>query len=193
KQSNEFSRFLNHTSYPYVTHIRALREFRENQLLVGSDDGLFLFHTGTGTSERLDVPYYKHGLSDQNVYSIARDRENAIWIGTYFGGINYLNTALLSVETFFPDILPGFLSGKAVSQFCEDTKGNLWIATEDGGINYYDKKKKQISLPIKASYHNTHALLLDGDHLWIGTFSRGLDRYNLTTGQRQNFRHDANN
>ncbi|WP_104384471.1 hybrid sensor histidine kinase/response regulator transcription factor [Sphingobacterium sp. HMA12] len=193
KQSNEFSRFLNNTSHPYVTHIRALREFRENQLLVGSDDGLFLFHTETGTSERLDIPYYKHGLSDQNVYSIARDRENAIWIGTYFGGINYLNTALLSVETFFPDILPGFLSGKAVSQFCEDTKGNLWIATEDGGINYYDKKKKQISQPIKASYHNTHALLLDGDHLWIGTFSRGLDRYNLATGQRQNFRHDANN
>src|SRR5690606_20736974 len=58
---------------------------------------------------------------------------------------------------------------------------------------YYDKKKKQISQPIKASYHNTHALLLDGDHLWIGTFSRGLDRYNLTTGERQNFRHDANN
>lgn len=193
KQSNEFSSFLNKTSHPYVTHIRALREFRENQLLVGSDDGLFLFHTETGASERLDVPYYKHGLSDQNVYSIARDRENAIWIGTYFGGINYLNTALLSVETFFPDILPGFLSGKAVSQFCEDTKGNLWIATEDGGINYYDKKKKQISQPIKASYHNTHALLLDGDHLWIGTFSRGLDRYNLVTGQRQNFRHDANN
>jgi len=193
KQSNEFSRFLNNTRHPYVTHIRALQEFRENQLLVGSDDGLFLFHTETGASERLDVPYYKHGLSDQNVYSIARDRENAIWIGTYFGGINYLNTALLSVETFFPDILPGFLSGKAVSQFCEDTKGNLWIATEDGGINYYDKKKKQISQPIKASYHNTHALLLDGDHLWIGTFSRGLDRYNLATGQRQNFRHDANN
>jgi len=193
KQSNEFSRFLNNTRHPYVTHIRALQEFRENQLLVGSDDGLFLFHIETGASERLDVPYYKHGLSDQNVYSIARDRENAIWIGTYFGGINYLNTALLSVETFFPDILPGFLSGKAVSQFCEDTKGNLWIATEDGGINYYDKKKKQISQPIKASYHNTHALLLDGDHLWIGTFSRGLDRYNLATGQRQNFRHDANN
>ena len=191
KQSNEFSRFLNHTSYPYVTHIRALREFRENQLLVGSDDGLFLFHTGTGTSERLDIPYYKHGLSDQNVYSITRDRENAIWIGTYFGGINYLNTALLSVETFFPDILPGFLSGKAVSQFCEDPQGNLWIATEDGGVNYYDKKKKQISQPIKASYHNTHALLLDGNDLWIGTFSRGLDRYDLRSGRRENFRHDA--
>ncbi len=193
KQSNEFNRFLHNTTLPYVTHIRALREFRENQLLVGSDDGLFLFHTETGASERLDIPYYKHGLSDQNVYSIARDRENAIWIGTYFGGINYLNTALLSVETFFPDILPGFLSGKAVSQFCEDLKGNLWIATEDGGINYYDKKKKQISQPIKASYHNTHALLLNGDDLWIGTFSRGLDCYNLKTGQSQNFRHDANN
>ena len=193
KQSNDVSRFLSNTAPPYITHIRALQEFRKDQLLVGSDDGLFLFHTETGTSERLDIPYYKHGLSDQNVYSIAKDRENALWIGTYFGGINYLNTELLSVETFFPDILPGFLSGKAVSQFCEDSKGNLWIATEDGGVNYFDKKKKQITQPIKASYHNTHALLLDGDHLWIGTFSRGLDCYNLVTGLRQNFRHDAKN
>jgi ligand-binding sensor domain-containing protein len=162
--------------------------FAENQLLVGSDDGLFLFHTETGTSERLDIPYYKHGLSDQNVYSIARDRENAIWIGTYFGGINYLNTALLSVETFFPDILPGFLSGKAVSQFCEDTKGNLWIATEDGGINYYDKKK-ETNFSTDKSFLSLIPMpcFLDGDHLWIGTFSRGLDRYNLATGQRQKF------
>lgn len=107
------------------------------------------------------------------MYSIAKDKENGIWIGTYFGGVNYLNNSLLNIETYYPDVLHNLLSGKAVSQFLEDNLSNIWIATEDGGLNYFDTKTKVFSQPVKTSYHNTHALMMDGDNLWIGTFSRG--------------------
>jgi signal transduction histidine kinase/ligand-binding sensor domain-containing protein/DNA-binding response OmpR family regulator len=187
KQSNTYTSFLNQKS-KYVTHIRSIFQYTEKQFLIGSDDGLYLFEITTGKSERIDIPQFKYSLSDQNVYSIARDKEGGIWIGTYFGGINYLNTALLSVETYYPDVLHGFLSGKAVSQFCEDSSGNIWIATEDGGLNYFNVKTKLISQPVKTSYHNTHALLLDGDNLWIGTFSRGIDVYNIKTKKLTNYR-----
>lgn len=175
----------------YVTHIRTLFQYTDNSLLVGSDDGLYLFDINNYTAKRVDIPQSRNSLSDQNVYSIAQDREGGIWIGTYFGGINYLNRYLQSIETYYPDVTHGMLSGKAVSQFCEDKSGNIWIATEDGGINYFNVKTKQITQPIQTTYHNTHALLIDDENLWIGTFSRGIDIYNIHTRKLTNYRSDA--
>ena len=172
----------------YVTHIRAIEPFDDRWMFVGSDDGLYLLNIKSKESSRVDKPHISHSLSDQNVYCILRDSEDGIWVGTYFGGLNYLNTSLLSMETYYPELIAGALSGKAVSQFCEDDKGNLWIATEDGGVNYFDTKTKLLTQPIKTSYHNTHALLLQGDELWIGTMSRGLDIYNLKNHSLRNYR-----
>ena len=193
KSTGSVDSFLDKQGGPFLSHIRRIFHYDKDRLLVGSDDGLYLFQTKSGAAKRLDRPHFQHSLSDQNVYAIARDREHGIWIGTYFGGVNYLNTALLPIETFHSDPQDGFLSGKAVSQFCEDPAGNLWIATEDGGINYYNRKTGEISQPIETTYHNTHALLLIDDQLLIGTFSRGLDVYDLKTKTLRNYRFDSGN
>lgn len=189
KQSYDKTVFLNLQDKDYyVSHIRALFQYTDHSLLIGADDGLYLFDLNSYAARRIDIPQSKNSLSDQNVYSIAKDREGGIWIGTYFGGINYLNVTLQSIETYYPGDTSGMLSGKAVSQFCEDKDGNMWIATEDGGVNYFNAKTKQITQPIQTTYHNTHALLLDEDELWIGTFSRGIDIYHTRTKQLTNLR-----
>lgn len=176
----------------YITHVRTIFQYTDNTLLIGSDDGLYLFDQGKREAKRIDIPQMKYSLSDQNIYSMAKDREGGIWLGTYFGGINYLNVSSLVIETYYSEMTDGMLSGKAVSQFCEDKRGNMWIATEDGGVNYLDVTTKRITQPIKTTYHNTHALLLDGDDLWIGTFSRGIDIYNTKTNRLTNFRSNTN-
>ncbi len=176
----------------YVTHIHAFLQYDATNLLVGADDGLYLFNTTTKKSDRIDVPYDKYSLGDQNVYSLLRDREGGIWVGTYFGGLNYLNKNALSIKSYLPNDKAGALSGKAVSQFCEDGKGNLWVATEDGGLNYFDVKTEKFSQPVKTSYHNIHPLMLVGDELWIGTFSRGVDVYNTKTKKLRNYRNRFN-
>lgn len=193
KQSDSYISYLNQeNTSQYVTHIRVIFQYDEKSLLIGSDDGLYLFDLGTKISRRIDKPEFQSSLSDQNIYSICRDKEGGIWIGTYFGGVNYLNTLQLNIDTYYSDRRSGTLSGKAISQFCEDPNGNLWIATEDGGINYFDMVTKKISQPITTSYHNTHALLLEGDNLWIGTFSRGVDVYNTKTKSFSNYRSKSN-
>ena len=172
----------------YITHIRTFLQYDNSNLLVGADDGFYLFNMATKKASRIDIPYDKYSLSDQNVYTLFRDKEGSIWIGTYFGGLNYLNTALLSIENYLPDGKERSLSGKAVSQFCEDEKGNLWIATEDAGLNYFDTQTKKFSQPVNTSYHNIHPLMMLGDELWIGTFSRGLDIYNTKTKKLRNYK-----
>lgn len=176
----------------YITHVRALFQYDSTHILVGSDDGLYLLNVENKNSKRVDIPQSEYSMSDQNVYSIASDKEEGIWVGTYFGGINYLNILLSPIETYYADVKHGLLSGKAVSQFCEDKEGNMWIATEDGGVNYFNVRTKQITQPIRTSYHNTHALTLDEDNLWIGTFSRGIDVYNTRTHRLTNYRSSVN-
>ena len=193
RQDGSLKSFFAKDSATYITHIRTIFKYTEQIILIGSDDGLYLFDINNYQYHRIDIPQLHHSVSDQNIYSITSDTEGGLWIGTYFGGVNYSAPSTSNIETYYPDIYPGSLSGKAVSQFCEDAQGNIWIATEDGGINYFDINTKQISQPIKTSYHNTHALLIDGDNLMIGTFSRGLDIYNTKTKTIRNLRNSVSN
>lgn len=194
KQTGEYTSFYGLGSKAhYITHVRSIFQYTDKSLLIGSDDGLYLFDPDSKAIKRLDRPQLRYSLSDQNIYSIAKDKEGGIWIGTYFGGVNYLNTSLLNIETYYPDMLHGLLSGKAVSQFLEDKTGNMWIATEDGGLNYFDTKTNVFSQPVKTTYHNTHALLMDNDNLWIGTFSRGIDIYNTRSRSLTNLRSNTKN
>lgn len=198
KTTNSFKTWFGPSNDTYITHIRVIFEYEKNQLLIGSDDGLYLFNKLTQTYRRIDDTRVANSLSDQNVYSIFKDREGGIWVGTYFGGVNYFSPIGNFMEHYYPNHSPNSMSGKAVSQFCEDEKGNLWVATEDGGLNYFNTKTRQfkVFLPQEGiqslSYHNIHSLLLDNDNLWIGTFSRGIDVLNLKTQTFRNYQHNVN-
>jgi signal transduction histidine kinase/ligand-binding sensor domain-containing protein/DNA-binding response OmpR family regulator len=198
RTTNEFTNYFGKDNETYITHIRAIFEYQKNELLVGSDDGLYLFNKQTLEYSRVDDPGDPYSLRDQNVYSIYKDREEGIWIGTYFGGVHYISTNSKIIEHYYPQQHKNSLSGKAVSQFCEDPSGNLWIATEDGGLNYFNTKTKKFTsyLPDddknSISYHNIHALVLDHNRLWIGTFSRGLDLMDLNTGKFKNYQYNEN-
>lgn len=193
KNENTYLSFLNDKDRYRVTQIRSLFQYKPNHLLVGSDVGLYNFNTETFESYRIDNPDLEYSLSDHSVYSIAQDKEGGLWIGTYFGGVNYLPPFSATIEVYHHSKAPFCLHGNAISQFCEDSEGNLWIATEDGGLNYFDTRTKRITQPVKTSYNNIHALLIDDQKLWIGTFSRGLDIYNTQTGTLKNVSSSVNN
>lgn len=198
KSSNTFDSFFNSVRPPFISHIRAIIEYDKFTLMVGADDGLYLLDKKTEKSNRIDNPKDFNSLSDQNVYAIYRDHEGGIWLGTYFGGVNYMSPNANIIEHYYPNLSEHSLSGKAVSQFCEDKSGNLWIATEDAGLNYFDTKTKQFKVYLpkggknSLSYHNIHSLVLDGDQLWIGTFSRGIDVLDLNSRKFKNYSYSKN-
>lgn len=84
-----------------ATHIHSLMEYAPHQLLIGSDDGLLLFNTLTCEhqlfTEDETNPY---SLSNRFVYPIVKDREGGIWIGTFYGGVNYLSPNTGQFECF---------------------------------------------------------------------------------------------
>lgn len=197
-QNNTVKPVTENSNSSVVSNVRSIFPFSDKQLWVGGDNGLYQFDINSETFIRIDDPSNPKSLTDQSVYDIARDREGGMWVSTYFGGVNYLPKNSKPFEHYYPQYQAGSISGKAISQFCEDEAGNLWIATEDGGLNYFNTKTQQSAIykPAGAknslSYHNIHSLMLDGDQLWIGTFSRGIDVFDLKKRSFKNYQHRRN-
>lgn len=189
KYSGKTNTYLHPADGKGATHIHSMMEFAPHQLLIGSDDGLSLFNTITGEyqlfTEDETNPY---SLSNRFVYPIVKDHEGGIWIGTYYGGINYISPNTGQFESFVHSRFSNSVNGNVIGRFCEDPSGHIWIASDDGGLNCFLPKDKKFTYYLPSgnknglSYHNVHALCMDGNDLWIGTYTGGVNVLNLQTG-----------
>lgn len=190
RKTNTIQQFLLGISPEKIYYFRDIFEFSPGIYLIGSEQGLIYFDKSSNSSSIIKSSSVIPGsLSDNAVYSIQNDREGGVWVGTYFGGVNYLSPKVNPFELFTPLEYRNSISGKAISQMCEDDRGNLWIGTEDAGLNYFDthhntfRNFTHVRGKNSLSYHNVHSLLPDGDNLWVGTFAGGLNVLNTKTGK----------
>lgn len=116
--------------------VRNIYPIDKKTLWVATERGIYIYNKETREIQHLTYnPNDDYSLSDNAIYSLYKDAEGGIWIGSYFGGIDYYPTQYATFEKYYPIIGQNSLSGKVVREFCEDEDGNLWIGTEDGGLN----------------------------------------------------------
>lgn len=189
RHSGTAETYLHPSDEEGIVHIHSIMEYASHQLLIGSDDGLTLFNTVTGESKLYAPDMLKpNSLSNRFVYPICKDREGGVWIGTYYGGVNYLSPTNSQFESYVQSRFENSVKGTVIGRFCEDARGNLWIASDDGGLSCMSPTDKRFvnympqSGKNSLSYHNVHALCMDGDDLWIGTYAGDLNVLNTRTG-----------
>ena len=159
--------------------VRTLAQ-RQDEVWVGSEMGLFIYNVKTGSVNHLAYnPADPFSLSDNPIYSLFQDRDGGMWVGTYFGGVNYLPNTYPLFERFVPQ---GSMHGRRVRELVQDAGGNIWIGTEDAGLSYMDPQTGEFGyIGESASFPNIHGLCLDGNRLWVGTFSFGLRLVDVAT------------
>ena len=81
-------------------------------------------------------------LSQNSVRCIFRDSQGGMWLGTYWGGLNYYHPLCNRFQQIKHIPFSNSLSDNVVSCIVEDKKNNLWIGTSDGGLNFYDNTAK---------------------------------------------------
>ena len=183
-------------------YVRDLGFKSDKELWVGTESGLYIYDLEKGEIAHLTVSNGNdsYALADNAIYSICRDNEGGMWIGSYFGGVNYYPRQWTYFEKFYPrDDIKNF--GRRVREFCESNDGTVWIGTEDKGLfHFYPESGKIEKFSHPSIYQNVHGLCLDGDDLWVGTFSGGLSRIDLLTKQVRHYQKgispnslDANN
>ena len=125
-------------------NVFALTEDKAGNVWVGLDDGGINI-----ISDKKVIKRYRHSaldtlhsLSNDDIRSIYRDKDNRMWIGT-FGGLNLYNPASDGFTCFKPT--RDGLSSNIISTIFEDHKGTLWIGTLGGGLYQFDRNKKTFS------------------------------------------------
>lgn len=113
-------------------------EYSPGVMMLGTDHGLVNFNAKYRSFEQVDngITNRNGRLNDKFIHSILKDRDGGIWIGTYFGGINYLSP----LSSLFTLIETGEGCGRIISKFCEGPGGNIWIGSDDGGLSFYNPR-----------------------------------------------------
>ncbi len=163
-------------------------EIADKQTLwIGTESGIYIYNTVTE-----DIINLRHNsssiyaISDNAIYDIYKDKDGGVWIGSYFGGVDYYFNQYNYFESYYAIESRNSIRGSRVREFCPAPEGRIWIGTEDMGLNLFDPETETfLPLPkaLQSLYTNIHAIYNDGDFLWIGTFSKGLNRYNMKTGK----------
>lgn len=163
---------------------RDLLPYSDNELWIGTESGIYIYNLRTAQFIHLRASLYdSYSLSDNAIYALYKDREEGLWIGSYFGGVDYYPRQYTYFAKYYPKNIANSLHGKRVREFCRADDGTLWIGTEDGGLNHFNPKMKEFHFfEPSAGFTNIHGLCMDGSHLWVGTFSKGLRVIDTRTG-----------
>lgn len=175
-------------SLPFV---RDILKYSNEEYWIGTETGIFIYNIVTGKyinlKKSLNDPF---SISDNTIYSFWKDYEGGVWVGTFFGGLNYYSKQYSIFSKYFPTDKGNSLSGNIVREICSDQYGNIWIGTEDAGLNKMDPRSltftryQPTGVKSSISYWNIHGLKAIGNELWIGTFEHGLDVMDIKTGKR---------
>lgn len=185
--------------------VRNILHYKDNEYWIATESGLFTIQLNTAANPKMTVVSHLQknytnpfSLSDNALYTLCKDKEGGVWIGSYFGGVNYLPYRPFKFERFFPLSDRSSLTGNVIREIIRDSSGDFWIGTEDAGINKVNFKTMKFShiLPKQengAGHYNVHGLLADGNRIYAGTFNHGMDVLDLSGKLLHNYHTGAEN
>lgn len=170
----------------------------KDNVWIGAFDGLRLYKADPVNQQYL--PTNTPPLTDKFITSIYCDKAGTVWIGTT-NGLNYYDVRKQEfVKVEMPDAQ---LALKYLSSISEDSEGRLWVNSMANGIcaikPHRDKQLNILDFSIKAygitpliysANDRASVLIADkNDNIWIGSFSRGLVKFDVKNEKFIHFVH----
>ncbi|WP_374164827.1 two-component regulator propeller domain-containing protein [Arcticibacter sp. MXS-1] len=147
--------------------------------------GVMVFDIKSGTWNQFKHEVRKGGLSSSAIYSVYRDKDLRMWVGTLRGGINILDSRKNRFTTIAADpAAANSLISNFIMAFCEDPSGNLWIGSDGEGLSFWDRKRNRFANYVhepddknSLSNNNVSAIIRDYQgQVWISTYGGGINR-----------------
>ena len=161
----------------------------EAGLWIGTHGGLARYEKERFTSWKHD-PKKPESLSQDRVYSLYRQNDGVLWVGTYARGLNRFEPGQNRFRHYKhnPNELQS-LSNDSVFAI-DEAMGFLWLGTHGGGLNRLNREtgtflryNRKHGLPgnvVYAILHDQH------NHLWLST-GNGLSRFDPLAEKFRNF------
>lgn len=175
---------VNYLENPLQSKITSIKKSNSGALVFGAyGEGILIFSNG-----KIKVINTESGISDNYIYTIYIDENNAIWAGTD-DGVNIIHDAEDSIiidRITVSDGLPDFI----ITSIKQDADGLIWIGMHDKGICSYNPITKSFSTPKNLEewlYGQVRDFIILQNLLWIATENNGIIEYDLTTQQISNY------
>lgn len=161
--------------------IRDIIELNKDYMLIGTFNGLFRLHKDNMEEvivEKGEIGE-EGGLSYYSIYSLFKDRQGIVWVGTYAGGVNYSHSCNQRFRFFAPSHLAGrFRMAK------EDVDNNIWFATEGNGLLCHRPKTGQVeSFWLNENKHHNDNIIksicISGDTIMCGNQRGEVYNYSI--------------
>lgn len=193
-----------------INEIRSLYQDRGGIVWIGTYMGglnKFDYNKTKFAHYHKDNSYPAH-INHNEVRAFHEDKFGQIWIGTNGGGLNVFDRQARSY-TYFMNIRNKSTSigSNRIYAILKDRKGTFWLGTNGNGIEKVilsrSKNQKIIGFehfrhdpedPFSLSSDRIRCLIEDhAGIIWIGTFDRGLSRFDPITQTFLNFPHEPDN
>jgi signal transduction histidine kinase/ligand-binding sensor domain-containing protein/DNA-binding NarL/FixJ family response regulator len=207
---NETTNQLDLINYPSelaTNSIGAIKEDHAGRIWIGTEQFLMNFSVRSfSLKEKFLYQLISQGesssrLSCSSINSLYADRDNNIWIGTAWGGVNMLKGTPTKFKLFKhnPESANS-LPNSPINAICTDNKGSLVIATmgtDKVGVckmNLQNGEIKELELNKKLPGYIYQSALFDSqNNLWLGTYNKGLLKANQNNSSYKQFQFDTKN
>jgi signal transduction histidine kinase/ligand-binding sensor domain-containing protein len=176
----------------------------EGNFWITTDAGLNLISAGDDPLSDKPFKVYVHKENEPNsllsnsIKAAILDRNNRLWLGSYFGGLNIYNKYAFKFQPIKSSkYIEGSLSDGNVFGFEYDNNDNLWIGTDGDGLNIlkhpkenlFQNKYERFELKVGARViQKIKVLKIDREHsLWVGTWGDGMFKIDLSTKKYEQF------
>lgn len=169
-----------------VNDIRAFTVDSYDNIWIGTFNGLFCFSGNLEKSSYFVSNNVRGGLSHSSIYSLFSDKQGTLWIGTYYGGVNYLTGKGRELKYYpYNSDRDDCLHFPIVGDITEDNDGDIWLCLDGGGLARLNPETSAIrhySYSVNGTEKNNfRAICYDsiGGNMFLGIHKGGFVRFDI--------------
>lgn len=174
--------------------VRCFTQDKLGNIWIGTFEGIYMREPHSGKTIFYTSDGIVNGLKHSSIYSLLTDRDGTVWVGSYYGGLDYLTKNARGFKKYnYNPYRSDCLGFPFVGDMVEDKRGNLWICLDGGGLTCLNRETgvftrytaSENGLP----HNNLKTICYDSksDLLYIGTHKGGLTCFDIQSGKFNNY------